>query len=1342
MLLFRLLLLLIFSVLLVEVNGQIFRHFPEHEGGPQTAVMNVAQDQQGFIWMATASGLFKYDSRTFKAYPPDPENPRALSSEYIYSVFCDSRGNLWVGTWNGLSLYDRKGDCFTNFRHRPHDPNSISSDTIYCFTEDSQKRIWVGTSNGLNRITKTGDQIKFDRYLDNKLPKPSRDIQCIGIGNNDDLWMGTLDGLVFMSGSTGQFTLYRSEPDSRVNAINEFASIYPDKAGNVWLGIRNGGLLRFDIASKKFHLHDRFKEPSGNFPMISGFVEDKNGKFWISTWSGLIHFDPSNDHIQRFTNQHNNPHSLPDNDLTSIYKDRQGGLWLGGYYQGVIYMDPDAPQFSQWPFFLDNTKEHQFVNGWAGISKKGKPWLMAEDRSEIILYDRKTKLKSYVKLNLPASALYDFFLVDENDILWAGGTGVLSSLDLKSRKHQDYPLPLPATISSGRKRIRRMLEDRSGKLLIGGTFGLLRFDPNKKTFEKIISDKSIISIFEDSKTNLWCATKNKVLLLKKGVLPIKSFDVERTTSVKNTTSLDVWRVTEDASGRIWTPTLEGLRLYNAKLGRFVAYPQKGHKLLKDFVDIQSDRQGYLWLSAEAKLIRYHPVKGSIQAYGERDGLPSNASLRVDGAFNDSDGNLYFPTNKGMFSFNPDEVIVNTRPSPVAISALKLFNQEVQVGDKTKLLQWEINEEKELVFQHDQNVFSLDFALLSYKRSDKNQYRYKLEGFEKQWNDVKIPSSTYTNLPPGKYTFLANASNGDGFWNKEPLRLKITILPPWWKTWYAYLFYITMIGLAIYSVTRFFWLRSSFRKENELYQAKLNFFTNVSHEIRTHLTLIDGPLQKASQSGSVDAETEVNLARAKSNSGRLMTLVNELLDFRKIQNGNVRLYVGEYDIVKVLKHSLAAFEHIAAEKDIHTNLQYPSDTPVILYFDSTQIQKVFNNLLSNAYKFTPEGGNIVVVLKEISNEVIIDVVNSGSGIPGEYLTRLFNNFFQVYEGNNNNTGYGIGLALSREIVNQHHGDLSVTSRVATQTRTGETCFTLRFLTGKRHFDAKQLSTPAMLSYTRSDNQNEIAVSPKYNTDDLTKRTILLIEDNEELRAFTKETLRDKFYILEADNGDSGTKIAKEHLPDLILCDIMMPGSDGLKVCQQLKSDILTSHIPIIFLTARSTIPQMIEGLETGADDYLIKPFDFRVLELKINNLINFKETLKHQYGRFLSLEPNDLVIKDLDSEFIAKLRGIVIANIADPDFGVNQMAFQIGISVSVLYRKVRSLTGITVNDFMKSIRLKSALQLLESGMYNVSEVATSVGFEDSKYFSKEFRKVYGKTPTEVRKQSTTTKDDTL
>ncbi|PWJ55954.1 two component regulator with propeller domain [Dyadobacter jejuensis] len=1275
------------------------------------------------MWFATSRGLYQYDSRVFKKYGQHPEKSQSLPSDYIENVYCDTKGNLWVGTRFGLSLYDPISDSFQTFIQDPSNRNSINSNRINCIAEDAQNRILVGTNEGLNIIDKDGSHLKFTQYPSKNLDGMSKEIRCIAEGLDQDLWLGTYDGLVHVTKKGGS-RLFKMEQEGR---DSNFWSIYVDRTNMIWLGSLHG-LVQYNPSTGKFKKIDKFGSPTGLPLEISKIIPDPKGGLWIATSAGLGHFDPHTEESEWFVGQAGDPGSLADNVLYAMHLDPQGGLWLGGYYLGISYMNTLSPHFSDW-FEASHPKKKKFLNPKIGQTKDRRIWMVSDSQDQIIFrrsYDQSTYA---VDLRLEAPGSYSSFFVDDQDLLWCGGSAGLRRYNLKTGAQQWYPLVDQKTKNTSPGNVYGMLEDQQGRFWVYGKFGLFRFDKSKGHFINMGYTQRTYVALEDSKGNLWFGGRAQVLVFDHDSNKARLLAIHQPKDQGN--FLSVRGITEDLNGRIWFGCEEYLQYYDSVKKAIVTLPESENAKLDYVLDLQSDSRGYLWINGESKLMRYHPASKTIQEYDQQDGLPHRSILQLSGSLKGNQGMLYFPTTNGLFYFNPNAIVTNDASAPLSLTSLLLFNKKVEIRDKSGILNKEIGQVDQLEFRHDQNIFTLNFALRSYFRSERNQYAYRMEGFEKNWNYVKIPSATYTNLPAGTYTFLVKAANGDDHWTENPLSVKIIVLNPWWKTWFAYLIYGILLGLLAYTIARFFWIRTSFKKESELHQAKLDFFTNISHEIRTHLSLINGPLQKAAQNLKDNAKVNSYLSLAITNSDRLKSLVDELLDFRKLQSGSSPLRVGNHDILPLIRSVVASFEHSAADKEVNLTCSLPAG-PMMLWMDQTQIQKVLYNLLSNALKFTPKGGKVMVEVIDQPKEAVINVIDNGIGIAPENKAQIFKSFFQVGNPTTNETGYGIGLALSKEIVEQHRGGLTVNSSSDTQGVSGHTCFSVLLKKGQEHFPKSQFTSESNILTDKNYTVDQVIPQPNPAIKDASLPTLLIIEDNDELRTFTSEALSDKYKVLQANDGLKGLALAQTEFPNLILCDIMMPGMNGYEVCRRVKNTPEISHIPFLLLSAKSTIPDMIEGLELGADDFLLKPYDLRALELKIQNQIQMRELLKNTTS--ISLEPSHRTVRDVDGVFILKLKKLIFDNLSNPEFGVNDMAFQMGTSVSVLYRKLKTLTGMTVNDFVKTLRMKSALQLLETGTMNVNEVATAVGYNDTKYFSREFKKVYHKNPTEIRKQA--------
>ncbi|SEJ85248.1 Two component regulator propeller [Dyadobacter sp. SG02] len=1309
-------------------QAQAFRNLAGIEVGSMSNARGVVQDKQGFMWFATYAGLFRYDSHTLKKYLHNSSDPNSISSDMLNAVFCDSKGDLWVAGTGGLDRYNRETDNFTHVDHNLPNTNPELNNNIYFIAEDRDHRILVGTPFGLNSILVTKGKIKVTYILHRTFERLDKDIFSVIQTSQGDFWAGSDNGLVHVPANGNPPQVYRFNSTNKSPLINDFRTQYLDERNVIWLGPSSGGIVHFDVATKTFRPMQDFVAPDGEAPVVSCILPDGKGKLWIATHSGLALFDPVSRKTTWYRNQPGNIYSLADNYIQTMCLDGQGGIWLGSYYFGISNFYPNAPRFLSWPFTVNGISDVRYANAWMGNSRDGKLWVIGKDQKKLHLFDPSGIQTRSFDLKLRPSSDYYHFYIDGNNTLWAAGNTVLTSFDLNSGSYHHYPIAATGSykeLEDGR--VHEILEDSRNRFWLVGTFGALLFDKQTGGFRKCKSVTYAHSILEDSKQNIWIGGGDEAFVLKHDAVDFKELTTDKSRGAGNFAA--VWRMAEDGAGSIWAVTRQGLQSFDRASGKFLLDPKI---TLSKIEDIQIDKEGYFWLATEAELTRYNPEKQTLQTYGYQDGLPFNGISRPASSVKSASGMLYFTTNKGIFQFSPNQVTARSGTSQLVLTQLKLLNREVRAGDDTGLLTHNLDQTQELTLHHDQNIFTISFSLLSFPRSERNRYAYKLEGFDNSWTYTGSQSANYMNLPPGDYVFTVRAANGDGYWNRDPLRLKISILPPWWKTWYAYLAYFLLTAVTMYAITRFFWLRSSFRRESALNQVKLDFFTNISHEIRTHLSLISGPLQKAFQHAHDGKSVEHYLGYAKNNSDRLMLLVNELLDFRKIQSGGIRLQVQEYDVVKVMKGVIAAFEHIAKEKAIQTMLVCP-DTPVLLWLDMGQMQKVFYNLLSNAYKFTPEGGKVEVHIVEISNEVDIIVRDNGKGISEAHLQKLFTYYYQA---DSEKPGYGIGLALSKSIVEEHRGYLAAESRLATESIPGSTTLTMRMLRGNQHFSPNQIA-PKSSDYIGNTPEGTAVTPPVKQNGTSSKKTntILIVEDNDQLRVFIRELFQDEFNIMEAENGLRGLELANEYMPDVVLSDIMMPDMNGLQLSSHLKKNMMTSHIPVVLLTAKAQNQQIIEGLAAGADDYLVKPFDPKILELKIHNLIRLRSDLRDRYRQAVLTDQHDSksIANDKNEEFIGKLTTLVRENISDRDFGVNELASEIGMSVSSLYRKLKSLTGMTINDFMKTVRFNEAKKLLESGVHSVSEVGTMIGFDDSRHFSIEFKRIFGKTPIETKRQ---------
>ena len=1335
-----------FLCLHINVLGQqlVFNNLNSENGLSQNSVLAIAQDHTGFIWLGTSYGLNKFDGRGFKIYKNDPGNKTTISGNYVLCALNDSKNELWFGTSYGLNKYIPQTDSFTSFLVADStEQNKISSNIINCLFEDSRGILWVGTNKGLNRLTDR-DKYTFESYQNGLA---GADVRTIFEDSKHQLWIGTTQGLtkmVFGMTAIRYYNFKNVASDEGSLSDNFITSIAEDRQKNIWIGTKNGGLNRLNFPQANF---TRFQHPVNGSGLIHNNIRkiltDQKGNLWIGTLEGLSILDPVNLTFESYQHEPENRTSLSQNSLYAIFQDKSGSIWLGTYYNGV-----NVVYSHQTPFRIFRTGKSKYSINHNVVSSvtrdKTGDLLIGTEGGGFNYLDDKTGIVTNFKSLPNASAGISSNLVkgiaqDDDKNLWiATHLGGLNRYNPVSKKFTVFRNNPDDHSSISSDNVSAIMEDSRGRIWVGtdqNGVNLL----NKKTgkFHRFniktkdpfkLSGNFIRNFYEDSKGNIWIGTTEGLNMLTADSTKILWMDSKIKTS-KNRFPNIINCVMEDASGIIWIGAYYGgLTRFDRTAKTFITYKQKDGLPNDNVLGILDDEKGNLWLSTSDGLSRFDIKKKNFKNYTASDGLPGN-EFTANTFYKDKTGEMFFGGLNGLVSFFPNAIQTNEFAVPVVLTSLKLFNKPVTIGAEDGLLEKDISLTREISFSHDQNIFTVDFALLNYIKPDKNKYAYQLEGFEKDWNYVRTSSATYTNLPSGTYTFVVKGANNDGVWSREPARLIIHVLPPIWKTWWAYCLYFIVITSVILFVTRYFYLSALFRREHELHQIKLDFFTNVSHEIRTHLTLIQGPVEKLIMAKKEDSLIQSHLIQVRKNADRLLKLVSELMDFRKAETNHLKLLVTQNDIIPFLKDIFGDFSFPSEYREIKSVFQSNAEK-IDVYFDVEQMEKVFFNILSNAYKFTQDGGKIEVLVEEKENSVDIRVVDNGKGIAPQYLNKLFVNFFQVYDHGNQNTGYGIGLALSKSIVELHQGSLTVESRLAQNNKTGRTCFTITLLKGNAHFAPGQLRTDMVLQESRAISSvddfaenNLIQIMPGE------KLTLLLVEDNAEVRTFLAESLCETYEVFQAENGEQGWESATELIPDLIISDVMMAEMDGLTLCKKLKTDERTSHIPVVLLTAKASVSHQVSGLETGADAYISKPFSLKVLELSLRNLLTARELMRQKYSRQVTLEPKNIPINTVDELFVNRIIQITEELMDNPEFGVAMLSQKIGMSQSVLYKKLKAVTDMSVNDLLKSIRLKKAAQLLQQHNMTVYEVAYAVGYDDRKYFSKEFKKHFGKTPSE-------------
>ena len=1323
------------------------------------------------MWFGTRDCLNKYNGQSIKVYKSSNKDPTSISSnDYIYSLLEDKQKNLWIGTQFGLNRYLPETDAFERIINDPDDPSSISGNSVTCLFQDSKGGLWFGTTDGLN-LLKNASSRKFVRFglaAGNKPGLVGAEIYAIYEDRLKNIWIGTNAGLTKMALRNGKWTFSsftHSETDNSSLSANFVTSITEDLSGNLWVGTETGGLNLYNPLTNSFiHFqHSLFDKNSLSNNNIRKILVDKTGKLWIGTLDGLNIFDPSTRQFSVYRNDSENNKSLNNNSIKEIYQDSNGTIWIGTMYGGVNVFHPNALPFTLYQNSKFNNSISSNIICAIATDSKENVWVGTEGAGLNCLDRATNKFRHFVNDPNNATSISSNFVKDiyrdKEGNLWVGlyqGGLELYQPSSGTFKHYKHNPANPGSINSNN--VSYIYEDSRNRFWVGtSASGLNLFDRKKQQFRAFTADPAsalhlssnrIRVVLEDSKRNLWIGTARGLNLLPENAKDFKHL-LKDDKNPKSLRSNYINCVHEDKSGRIWIGSYHGgLSLYNPKDGSFTTFTEEQGLVSDNVIGILEDDQGFFWISTDKGLSKFNSKTFKFRNFDVKDGLPSN-EYNQNSAFEDAAGEMFFGSYNGLIRFKPGALKDNSFAPEVVFTGLKLFNKPVEINGPDGLLRKDISVTNTITFSYDQNIFSLDFAALNYLRPEKNQYAYRLYGFEKDWNYVSNPTATYTNLPPGEYTFLVRGSNNDGKWSKLPARMFIRILPPFWKTWWAYLFYFVSCVAISYWILKF--TRKQARLESdlyhehlhnerqqELYQMKLDFFTKISHEIRTPLTLILAPLEKLVDITANNPAVNKQLIHVKNNADRLLRLISELLDFRKVETGYIKLQVSRQDISAFCYDIYNSFHSLAVSKKISLEFEGPPE-PLPAYFDKNQMEKVLYNIVSNAFKFTAEGGRIEIQVRtttaylnsEKKKCAEIVVTDNGIGISLENQAEIFENFFQVSNPGTQATGWGIGLALAKNIIEQHKGSISVKSIKAEPDIEGKTSFIIHLPLDKNHFTKDQLLPESALEDSALQLPEEVE---SIENDDPTeaevcqRNTILIVEDNDEVRGFIKESLSNDYNIVESVNGKEGLAAAVKHIPDLIISDVMMPEMDGLEMCSKLKADERTNHIPVILLTARAAHIHHVEGLEVGADAYVAKPFSVKILELNVRNLLSLREAIKHKFSHQVSLQPREKIIGSPDAKFLNKMMEIIENQMEDPEFGVAALVKEIGMSQTVLYRKVKALTDLSITDFIKTIRLKQAAQLLKQNKVSISEVAFAVGFNDRKYFSKEFRKHFGKAPT--------------
>ena len=1319
----------------------IFKHINVKDGLSQGSVFAIAQDWAGFLWLGTRDGLNRYDGARFKHYRHDAANPHSLASNDVRAIYCDPLGNaIWIGTPDGVSRYDPDADKFVNYLHSG-DNTSPSATSVRCIFRDSKKRLWLGTDKGI---------VRYDSLRDTFLLAMAAGrggVNTLFEDRRGVLWAGTDAGLgriaVDKKGEVVIVPVLYPGARSFLMADYQIKACIEDAAGNLWIGTEQGGLYYWD---RGIHRLRSFRHEPGSSGTLSNdrvrsLTFGPDSSLWVGTFLGLNRYHLQKQSFQRFLSDDSEENGLSNSSIRTVFFDRSGGMWVGTYHGGISYSAPGLSRFQNYTHLPKrNSISSNIVSAFAE-DERGNFWIGTEGGG-LNYWDRERKVFSAYPVvggdTGPGTASHNVkALLKDGQRLWVGFFQVgLYAFDLQRKTFQHYAVSAAETQTELNHSNVYSLLKASGHLWIatyGG--GLNVLDLSLQQFHyyhhapadphSLSSDLTRV-LYQDRRGQVWLGTEkglNRVFTDPVTKLPVRF--------QRYLPGVQVYSMLEDAKGRFWVGTFShGLFMLDPRTGRSTRFTEEdglpGHTIF----GILADSAGKLWLSTNNGLSTMDPERRTFTNYHYANGL-KNIEFNFNGYYKTRDGEMLFGGMNGFTVFQPSDFSPNPVAPSVVFSGLKTFEQEVRVNDKTRLLRTALNNAERITFRYNEAVFAIGFAALDYLNPGSNQYAYKLEGFDKDWNyRVGQAEARYTIQRPGLYRFRLRAGNSDGVWNPQERVLEIKVLPPPWRSAPAYFVYITLALFAVFGIFNFLQMRHRLQIEHlsklqqeALNEMKLRFFTNITHEFRTPLTLIIGPLDELIRTRP-EVELQKPLQSVRRNAQRLLNLVNQVLTFRKLESDYEHLAVAQGDLVALLREIRQSFEESARLRNIR--LRFVSgESSLIAWFDRDKLEKVAFNLLSNAFKFTPDHGEIELSVYQNPHSAFFQIKDNGVGIKAEWheeIFRRFNERLSVPYAPVKSSG--IGLAMCRQLIALHHGSI----RVESAERQGA-AFIVELPLGCAHFKEEELvggdmplAAPAFHPIaTEAPNSGKSLPS--------NAPTLLLVEDNPEILAYVQGFFQESYHILSAADGKAALQIARKKQPDLIISDIMMPEMDGIAFCHALKTEVLTSHIPVILLTANSADPVLISGLENGADDYITKPFNPEELRLRVRNLLQSRKQFREKFARVLHLEPSDITVTSADEDFLKRALASVEKHIANPDFDVEQFARELVVSRAVLFAKLKALTDQTPNNFVKTIRLKRAAQLLSQGKLPIAEVGFQTGFPDARYFRKAFQKQFGCSPSE-------------
>lgn len=1330
-----LVLFLLFVMGSLTAQDITFHHLTTDEGLSQTSVVALYKDEIGFIWIGTREGLNCYNGNGITTYKLRKNDPNSLFCNNVLRITGDQNGKIYILTTEGLCVYDMKLDIFTTLW------KDVDITAVHY-----NKTLYIG--KGREVYTLNTETSGFELYY--RLPSPKMAISSLFIDDNDVLYIGTE--------SNGLFTLKNKTTLKNLIPINSnISSVYQDSAGDIWVGSWEHGLYlisKDSITNFTSNLQES-SHISSNF--VRACCEDNQGNIWIGTFNGLDKYDKRTKQFSHYKGN-DKPDGLTHSSIWCIIKDHQGTLWLGTYFGGVNYFNPEYEIYTWYkPSITERNGLSSPIVGRMIEDRYKNLWICTEGGG-VNVYNKTTKAfkwyrpdssKNSISQNNVKSIYYD----EKNDLMWLGThLGGLNRLDLKTDRftHYRHNRNDSASIPSD---IVRDIEPYGGKLILATDNGVGIFDPQTGKSSLLFKDsknrnliKNVFDVYVDHRNTLWIAVSGEGVFaynMETEKLVNYRHDPSNPKSISNNS---INSIAQDSYNNLYFSTSgRGLDMYHYGTDDFENFDSQGNGLSSDCVyNVCESTPGELLVITNQGFSKFNLETARFHNYSILNGFPLSA-VNENALYLTSDQEIFLGGMQGMVSFHEEGLDFSKKPYNIVFSRLYINGEEVRVGDETGVLHNSFSQTQSITLKSNHSIVGLEFAMSNFIPANKDNIVYRLEGFSDEWTAVRDQNMiTYTNLNPGQYTLVVKSNSPDAAHSHEA-RLNIEVLPPFYKTTIAYLIYLITIAAILYYLIRSYKqrvkLQASLEYEQKhlqdienLNQTKLRFFTNISHEFRTPLTLIIGQLESLLNVQRFTPAVYNKILKIYNNSLQLKELISELLDFRKQEQGHMKITVSEHDIVDFLYGNYLLFEEYAKTKEVTFIFEKDSDA-IYVWYDQKQLQKVLNNLLSNAFKYTKEGDTITIAVSKKDDEVIIEVRDTGIGISPEDIGKIFDRFYQADRLGSVNAGTGIGLALSKGIVELHHGTIGIESSV-----NQGSVFSIALKLGKEHFTPDQISEQSTLDIDANNAKPDL---PQFVEDEAIDETLyldkhfkgakmLIVEDNDSLREMLVGIFEPFYDISTAADGEEGWEKVQAEQPNIVVSDIVMPKMTGTELCKAIKTNIDTCHIPVVLLTAKASIEYNLEGLRIGADDYIAKPFNVSILISRCNNLVNSRIVLQEKFSKQPQATPQMLATNALDKAFLDKATSIVEKHMENPEFSVNDFAAEMGMSRSKLFTKLKAIAGQTPNDFILIIRLKKAALLLRNNPeLSISDISVIVGFNSPRYFSKCFKDMYHVRPLSYR-----------